>query len=47
MLQLSGVCSYGAGEGIRGGLKSLFNDFSEEAKLLKNQLNLLNTCLNI
>ena len=36
---------YGAGEGISGVLLSLFNDNSEESKLLAYQLELLNNYL--
>lgn len=36
----------GAGEDIRVGLQNLFNDSSEEAKLLAYQLSLLNNHLN-
>lgn len=34
------------GDGIRGGLQNLFNDSSEEAKLLAFQLQLLNNHKN-
>lgn len=37
----SSIFFYGAGDGIRVGLQKLFNDSSEEAKLLAYQLGLL------
>lgn len=40
-MRLSQNCNSGAGVGIRVGLQNLFNDNSEEAKLLAFQLELL------